>query len=92
MMRTDPPSQPLTRRTLTRILASLPWNRYEFHGGFVAITYPRIPGLRELWGVNVFTRDIVIGGVPHRRGDLIMSLNGPRNEPVYYRTRRRLPD
>ena len=66
--------------------------RHAFNAdGFLVVTYADRPGEQELWGVNLIARDFTSGGTDFKAGDLLMSLDDGRGNPVYRRLLRRLP-
>ncbi len=80
----------VSSKDLELVFSSLPTKNtpfYELKGQFLTIKNPEIKGYVELWGVNIFTRDM--GSV--KAGDLVMSLaNHKTGEPVYYRLLRKV--
>jgi hypothetical protein len=57
---------------------------YKLQGQFVIIDNPAIKNYKELWGTNLFAKDIE--GIA-KKGDLIMTLDG---KVLYYRLLRRI--
>jgi len=56
--------------------------RYSWRQNFLLIEYPDVPGKFEMWGVNIFRKDVRFA----RAGDLMMTLAGGEDgAPVYYR-------
>ena len=54
----------------------------------MTVENPEIEGYFELWGMNIFTRDMkqVV-----KKGDLVMSLADPETlEPIYFRLLRKV--
>ena len=80
----------LTRQGLLETLERLPWNRYKARPGRMEIDYPASPEIRESWRIDIVTRDLLVVGLPHRKGDLVMSLEVGGSEIIYYRTLRKL--
>ena len=79
-----------SRKELEEIFAAFPpamLPDYEYDGRFVRITNPDIADYMEIWGVNLFARDI---GNNARKGDLMMSLDDGEGTPIYYRLLRRV--
>lgn len=79
-----------TAKDLHEIFTALNMNppRYELHGQFLTVNDPNIDGYEELWGVNLFSRDL---GSVAKKGDLVMSLAGGKDgAPVYYRLLRKV--
>ena len=65
--------------------------RYAFDAdGFMVVTYSDRPGERERWGVNLLAQDFTSGGTEFKAGDLLMSLDDGRGNPVYRRLLRRI--
>lgn len=62
---------------------------YKLEGQFVIINNPEIKNYSEVWGANIFVRDI--DGVA-KKGDLIMSLDdgSQTGKVIYYRLLRRI--
>ena len=62
--------------------------KYQLKGQFLIVNNPSIKNYKEIWGVNIFSKDI---GPVAKKGDLIMSLAGRKNgAPVYYRLLRKV--
>ena len=62
---------------------------YKFQGQFVTIDNPEIKNYKELWGTNIFAKDIE--GLANK-GDMIMTLDDgtQTGKVVYYRLLRRI--
>ncbi|MEP7233674.1 MAG: hypothetical protein ABI778_00130 [Ignavibacteriota bacterium] len=60
---------------------------YILDGQFLTIDNKDIKGYQELWGVNLFARDI---NESFKKGDLIMTLDGGKEGIVYYRLLKRV--
>ncbi len=83
----------LSSDALHRTFQDFPFSlQYEFRSGFLKVTDPQIENHAEHWAVNIMLRDgSVADVVPVNEGDLILSLQGSReDEVVYYRHLRRL--
>lgn len=82
-----------TPTELQQIFEALPKNTptFEYNGKFMEIVHPDIPGYSEIWGINLFAKDI---GSIIKKGDLIMSLDDGtgkgNNSIVYYRLLRKI--
>ena len=79
-----------TKKELDLIFSALPSNspKFELKGQFMTVENPEIEGYFELWGMNIFTRDMkqVV-----KKGDLVMSLADPETlEPIYFRLLRKV--
>ena len=65
--------------------------RYAFDAdGFMVVTHADQPDQPELWGVNLLAQDFTSGGTEFKAGDLLMSLDDGRGNPVYRRLLRRI--
>ena len=62
---------------------------YHLLGQFLTIDNPDIDDYQEVWGVNVFSKDVE--GVA-KKGDLIMTLDDGEGEVIYYRLLRKVED
>lgn len=95
-MMTTEKQEGMTAGGLDQILDRIPPNRYQFSGGFAMITYPNTPNMKELWIVRAVQKDMVIGGVESKLGDVLMvklqNGEGGEIQPVYLRLLRRLPN
>lgn len=81
---------PFTAKELKEIFDTLPADKtpsYQLNGQFVTIDSKEIEGYRELWGVNLFTKDV---NDFLKKGYLIMTLDDGRGEIMYYRLLRRV--
>jgi len=79
-----------TSSDLEEIFSSLPKQKspkYELKGLFLIVENPNIKDYQEMWGMNLFNRDV---GDVLKKGDLVMSLAGSDGAPVYYRLLRRV--
>lgn len=79
-----------TAEDLDEIFKTLPNSKtpnYKLQGQFVTIDNPEIKNYQELWGVNLFAKDIE--GLA-KKGDLIMTLDDGKGNVVYYRLLRRV--
>lgn len=90
MMLSD--SKEYSTSELTTIFKTLPKDKtpnYILQGQFVIIDNPTIKNYKEIWGTNIFAKDIE--GVA-KAGDLIMTLDdGTRTgKVIYYRLLRRI--
>lgn len=90
-IKTSDPLRKVTPRDLDSILKNCPnqVGSFGFRDGFVMVSEPGAAASRELWGVNVITRKIVMGKVEHLPGDIIMSLDGG-GKVIFYRHLRRI--
>jgi hypothetical protein len=61
--------------------------KFNHLGQFIEITNPDIEGYKEVWGINIFTRDV---GEFVKKGDIVMSLAGQDGSAIYYRLLRRI--
>ncbi len=58
--------------------------KYKWVNNFIVISNPAIKNYSEVWDVNIFRQKMY--GLPHKSGDLVISLaGGNKGEPVYYR-------
>lgn len=90
MMLSD--SKEYTSSELAATFKVLPKNttpNYKVQGQFVTIDNPIAKNYREIWGTNIFAKDIE--GIA-KKGDLIMSLDDGTNtgKVIYYRLLRRV--
>jgi hypothetical protein len=64
---------------------------FKYNGKFLILTIPDIEDYKEIWGMNLFAKDI---GSKIKKGDLMMSLddgNGNGNKSIiYYRLLRKI--
>jgi hypothetical protein len=77
-------------KELAQIFEVLPKDKtpnYKLDGQFVIIDNPEIKDYQEIWGVNIFAKDI---GSKVKKGDLIMSLDDGNGKAIYYRLLRRI--
>jgi hypothetical protein len=77
---------------LSNVFQVLPKDKtpnYKLQGQFVIIDNPAIKNYKELWGTNIFAKDIE--GIA-KKGDLIMTLDDgtQTGKVVYYRLLRRI--
>lgn len=79
-----------TQKQLKQIFEVLPKERtpnYVYDGTFLIIDNPEIKDYQEVWGMNLFAKDI---GTKIKKGDLIMSLDDGTGHPIYYRLLRKV--
>ena len=81
-----------TSSELTTVFKVLPKEKtpnYRIQGQFVIIDNPEIKNYKEIWGTNMFAKDIE--GIA-KKGDLIMTLDDgtQTGKVVYYRLLRRI--
>lgn len=79
-----------TTKQLAKIFSALQSEspKYQLDGQFLSVRHPNIEGRQELWGVNLFARNV---GEVAEKGDLVMSLAGGNDgAPVYFRLLRKL--
>lgn len=82
-----------TKQELQQIFEELPKRTptFKYNGKFMFIVNPEIKDYREIWGVNLFAKDI---GSNIKKGDLMMSLDdgsGNGNSSIiYYRLLRKI--
>ncbi len=83
-----------TKQELEKIFEALPKQgtpNFTYNGKFIIIVNPETEGYKEIWGVNLFAKDI---GSNVKKGDLMMSLDdgsGKGNESIiYYRLLRKI--
>lgn len=79
-----------SKEELVEIFALLPKNSltFELKGQFLTVSNSEINGYEELWGVNIFDRDMK---ELVKKGDLVMSLADQQTgEPIYYRLLRKV--
>ena len=69
------------------ILPSSQTPNYNLQGQFLTIDNPGIKNYQELWGVNLFAKDIE--GLA-KKGDLIMTLDDGKGNVIYYRLLRKV--
>lgn len=88
MMKTE--DNNYTPKELSEVFDALPFKspQYQLKGQFLVVRNPNNPGYSELWGVNLFAKDV---NPLIKKGDLVMSLAGGKNgAPVYYRLLRKI--
>ncbi len=79
-----------TAEDLDELFKTLPNNQvpnYNLKGQFLTIDNPGIKNYKELWGVNLFAKDIE--GFA-KNGDLIMTLDDGNGNVIYYRLLRKV--
>jgi hypothetical protein len=82
-----------TKQQLQEIFEALPKTTptFKYNGKFMVIVNPEIKDYREIWGVNLFAKDV---GSTVKKGDLMMSLDdgsGKGNSSIiYYRLLRKI--
>lgn len=79
-----------TAKELDELFKTLPKSRtpnYTYDGRFMTIDNPDIKNYQEVWGVNLFARDVE--GLA-KKGDIIMSLDDGNGNAIYYRLLRRV--
>jgi hypothetical protein len=76
-------------RTVFKVLSKDKTPNYKLQGQFVTIDNPTIKNYKELWGTNIFAKDIE--GIANK-GDMIMTLDDgtQTGKVVYYRLLRRI--
>lgn len=92
-MMTNQKPEGLNEKSLIETFKQLPgWNHFDFKNGFIEITYPDIPGLKELWSTQIITKFMTPMGLEHRPGDMLMSLDDGHGGVIYRRLLRRMPE
>lgn len=79
-----------TLESLEEAFSVLPAERspkYNYKTPFLTISYPDVPDGTELWGMNLFVKDM---GEKIKKGDLVMSMDDGVRELVYMRVLRRM--
>jgi len=79
-----------TAKELAEIFEVLPNDKtpnYKLDGQFIKIDNPEIKNYQELWGANIFAKDIT--GIA-LKGDMIMSLDDGSGNIIYYRLLRKI--
>ena len=79
-----------TTSELAKIFAALPKSgtpTYKLKGQFILITNPQIENYQELWGVNLFAKDI---NEFVKKGNLLMTLDDGNGNVIYYRLLERI--
>lgn len=81
-----------TKQELHALFAVFPKNKipnYKVHGAYVTIDNPDVKNYLEIWGTNIFAKDIE--GIA-KKGDLMMTLDDgtQTGKVVYYRLLRRI--
>ncbi|MDR3273657.1 MAG: hypothetical protein LBT29_09270 [Flavobacteriaceae bacterium] len=74
-----------TSKELSEIFKLLPIEKtpnFKLNGQFLEIDNPEIDNYRELWGVNLFAKDI--NGLL-KKGNLVMTLDDGYGNVIYYR-------
>ncbi|MDI9256860.1 hypothetical protein [Flavobacterium sedimenticola] len=74
-----------TPKELDEIFSALPKEGnpdYKYRGGIMLITNKKIEDYREIWGVNMFAKDI---NEYMKKGRLMMTLDDGNGKVVYYR-------
>ena len=62
--------------------------KYELKGQFIIVEYPNIKNYKQIWGINIFKKDI---GKSFKDGDIVMSLaDSKTGAPIYYRLLRKM--
>lgn len=62
--------------------------QYKLTGQFIIIQYPDIKNYEQLWGINIFRKDL---NETIKKGDMIMSLADSKDgKPIYYRLLRKI--
>ncbi|MBO6535458.1 MAG: hypothetical protein JJ966_04500 [Balneolaceae bacterium] len=75
---------------LKEIFSALPEEKtpnFVHQGQFLTVDQPEMQDYLELWGVNIFYKDV---GKFAKKGDLIMSLDDGNGEVIYYRLLRKI--
>ncbi len=79
-----------TAKELDELFKMLPKSRtpnYTYDGQFMTIDNPDVKNYQELWGVNLFAKDVEELA---KKGDMIMSLDDGNGNAIYYRLLRRV--
>ncbi len=86
------PSEP-THESLDKLHAMFPNAvHYQYNkDGFLVVTREDQPFNKELWGVNLISKDFSMSGTDFKAGDLLMSLDDGQGNVVYRRLLRRIP-
>ena len=74
-----------TSKQLQKMFAVLPFDKtpdYKLDGQFLTIDNKEIENYQEVWGVNLFTKDLKSF---IKKGNLIMSLDDGNGQVLYYR-------
>ena len=74
-----------TSKQLKKIFDTLPFDKtpdYKLDGQFLTIDNKEIKDYQEVWGVNLFTKDL---NSFIKKGNLIMSLDDGNGQVLYYR-------
>ena len=85
--------QNISAKELDQTFKALPSSlAYKYENGFLMVKNEEIKNYGELWGVNYMLVETKIGGVlPVSQGDLMMSLQGTKEQGViYYRHLRKI--